>query len=306
MERNGKADNLRFLLIFLTVFAHFLECFTGAETVYRVIYSFHMPAFLFLTGYYAEFRVEKVWSYILLYAVFQFLYCRFSGTPLQFSTPYWLLWYLFLQPIYLLILPVFQKQSGRTQRLVLCLTVPAALLAGCFRSLDYDLSLSRLFVFLPFYLAGYYAKNAAPRPSPDPRWTKYGSIALAAAAVLYVCLREQIPVWAFYGARCYAVSGYGALTRLTLLLTAAAWLLFLWQWTPRRKLPVVSVLGRRTLWVYLFHGFFVLVLKEHNIFTGALWQNLLLAAGLSFALVLAFGNPYVAKALNRLTALSRK
>ena len=47
-------DNLRGLLIVLVVLGHLLEIcgsFPGAGFLYRTIYSFHMPAFLFLSGY---------------------------------------------------------------------------------------------------------------------------------------------------------------------------------------------------------------------------------------------------------------
>ena len=55
-ERDYGFDNSKLILIILVVFAHLLEISTknyGAKCdIYRVIYSFHMPAFVFLTGYF--------------------------------------------------------------------------------------------------------------------------------------------------------------------------------------------------------------------------------------------------------------
>ena len=52
--RDYSLDNVRFVLIFSVVFAHLLEVcepFTGSWLIYKFIYSFHMPAFIFLFGY---------------------------------------------------------------------------------------------------------------------------------------------------------------------------------------------------------------------------------------------------------------
>ena len=53
-NRSYGYDNLRFILIFCVVMAHFLEIFgdksllEAKETLYFVIYCFHMPVFFFL------------------------------------------------------------------------------------------------------------------------------------------------------------------------------------------------------------------------------------------------------------------
>ena len=51
--RDYSLDNVRFVLIFSVVFAHLLEVctpFKGSSLIYKIIYSFHMPAFVFLFG----------------------------------------------------------------------------------------------------------------------------------------------------------------------------------------------------------------------------------------------------------------
>ncbi|MBQ1954388.1 MAG: acyltransferase family protein, partial [Clostridia bacterium] len=51
--RDYSLDNIRFILIFSVVFAHFLEVcapFEGDWKIYKFIYSFHMPVFIFLFG----------------------------------------------------------------------------------------------------------------------------------------------------------------------------------------------------------------------------------------------------------------
>ena len=61
-QRDYKMDNIRFFLIFCVLLGHFLELFVGAfsSDLYKIIYSFHMPAFLFLTGFFARFNRRKI------------------------------------------------------------------------------------------------------------------------------------------------------------------------------------------------------------------------------------------------------
>lgn len=49
-SRNNKFDNVRFFLMFFVLLGHGLELFEGETKylIYRVIYTFHMPAFALL------------------------------------------------------------------------------------------------------------------------------------------------------------------------------------------------------------------------------------------------------------------
>ena len=83
------------------------------DVIYKIIFSFHMPAFIFVSGYFAKVEPKKILSRIFpLYIVFQLL--RFLldfildsimwGHPvkidMQFFTPRWTLWYLMAMRIY--------------------------------------------------------------------------------------------------------------------------------------------------------------------------------------------------------------
>lgn len=58
MERNAYFDNAKLLFIFLVVFGHAIQPFTEESraiyTLYTWIYLFHMPAFIFLAGFFAK------------------------------------------------------------------------------------------------------------------------------------------------------------------------------------------------------------------------------------------------------------
>ena len=52
-------DNARAILILLVVFGHMLQPYTSGDkylsALYLVIYSFHMPTFLFISGYFEKY-----------------------------------------------------------------------------------------------------------------------------------------------------------------------------------------------------------------------------------------------------------
>ena len=55
-------DNLRALLIFLVVLGHMFEIFVSriSDIAYVFIYLFHMPLFVFCSGYFAKFNPGRI------------------------------------------------------------------------------------------------------------------------------------------------------------------------------------------------------------------------------------------------------
>ena len=115
-EREYFVDNLRFILIFLAVLGHLLTItspFAGSKFLYKIIYSFHMPAFVFIFGYYAKFNIKRiVFHRIVPYIRFQtFVFTVYRivlglETNLQSTTPYWSLWFLLICAIFQFLLPL--------------------------------------------------------------------------------------------------------------------------------------------------------------------------------------------------------
>ncbi len=285
LNRNARMDNLRGLLILLVVFGHLLELIPGTfpQFLYKVIYSFHMPAFFFLSGYFARFSLRKLLELVLPYVLFQTLYRLFDGFvlnpgsfTLRFTTPYWILWYLVTLSCYFLLLPLLGRRRSWRRFLLLPLSVALCLAAG-YTKAGYYLSISRTLVFLPFFLAGHYA----PQPLKDPPFwlTVASGVWVVLAALLVQGFRKEI----FYGSYSYASLDYGPLTRLLLLVTAAAWLVLL-CWLPERKLPLLTAVGQRTLSIFLLHGFPLRLLRKWKFFQFSPAVNLLLALGITAAM----------------------
>lgn len=308
MQRDYRADNIRFLLIFLVVFAHLLEYISGdtADTLYRLIYTFHMGVFVFLTGCFASYKPRKILlSLVWPYFLFQTLYKVFYGYVIQeaetvaltYTTPYWLLWYLMAVVFYYLLIPMLQQKELWGRLLAFGTAVAASLLAGLDETVGYYLTLSRFLCYMPFFVAGYYAGHGAQlRPKQVGRGAK---AVLLSLCVMFLILAESYVLGnpgvfrrnVLYGSYSYVKETYAWTDRALLQLIAFAWTGLLFLVTPKRKLPVISVIGGNTMPVFLFHGFLIRLIGKWKIFQYAEGANLWLALGITVGMVLLFGNP---------------
>ena len=290
--------NFKGVLILLVVFGHLLEPLPGgaANFLYLLIYSFHMPAFIFLSGWFSgRTTLRRTLTGVLLpYLVFQLLYLLYAGLPVQFYSPYWIMWYLFALFLWRLLTPLLQRREALA-RVLFPVSVIVSLLCGYVPWIGYDFALSRALVFLPYFLAGYALAGrkdlVRPRLKTRPHRTLSLAAALCCTAGLFLARNVLQRAWTF-GAASYAYSGSSPGIRFLLLVVALLWIWFFLAWIPERKVWFLTTLGRNTMFVYLLHGFFKLWLDAHAqaVYHYGSLGNLLLAFALSFGLCVLFGN----------------
>lgn len=312
-ERNYRMDNLKCLLIFAVVFGHMLELFMGKndgfKVIYLVIYSFHMPLFAFVSGVFARYSPEKIRNHLIYpYVVFQILYLVFANsvlekeTEVQFTTPYWLLWYLFASIAWNLLLPLVQGSGFTWRKKAVVLT--AAFLAGILIGFDdkagYYLSFSRIVEFFPYFLMGAYYQEWSDRKKAEEQPVRRSAgqpvaereedsagvslkqrIRKAAArpafafclgallcALIYVITEnvDEIKYAWLYGSVSYETGNYSWRFRLLSIGAALLWLVFFLVSIPARKIPFLSYIGANTMPVYLLHGFFIKLMSKSRLF----------------------------------------
>ena len=163
-ERNYLLDNIKGLLIFLVVLGHSMELYKDqfllGKSLYIFIYMFHMPAFVFVSGYFSK-NVSKaivnaVTALLLPFIIFTIPWntaALLLGNLKSFSffTPGWALWYLFSMFLWKLFLPDIIRIKN-----IFRASIVIGLLTGLFTEFGSLMSLSRTFVFLPYFLAGYF------------------------------------------------------------------------------------------------------------------------------------------------------
>lgn len=302
--RYDKYDTIKAFLMFCVVFAHLQNLFSGSlsESIYRTIYIFHMPAFIFITGRFARFSPRKILTrQILLYAVFQVLYITgdhlIRGDPweLQFTTPRWILWYLVACAFWLFLLPLLDTEKPARMAAALALSIALALAAGYWERLGFWLSLSRVVVFLPFFLLGlYWGKLESRHPSEKALRTAGAAAGVLAAGLSWLLLRLNVSRGLLYGALSYAECGGSPALRALQLAAASCWIAALVCLAPQGKIPLVTTVGQNTLQIFLLHGFLVRIIGRYQLLSGpSEYRNLLWTLILTLCLLALLGNPWV-------------
>lgn len=266
-ERDPFFDNARFLLMALVVIGHAFERMQSVSVtrhLYEFLYVFHMPAFIFISGYLSHDRLDRrvldrLFRQLLLpYVVFQLLYLVLAHLldgslelRLALTRPHHHLWFLLSLLCWRLLWPLLADV-----RFLLPLTVGVGLLAGCLPDVGGPFSIGRTLVFFPFFVAGAQLARSG-RALLFPGWAK----ALAVPALLLVLgatwLDHPTPlIRILYGKQAFAAlgleAGQGLLLRslayLGALVAGGAFLALV----PRRKLAFTEM-GARTTPSYLLH-----------------------------------------------------
>lgn len=164
-------DNLKGLLIISVVLGHLLECYIHDShllpRLWILIYSFHMPLFVFISGYFAqkssrpaEHHIRKMFFlYLLMQVLFTvFNYFTVPDYNLLFllASPEFGCWYLlFMVYAYILVKYLQGKEEHLLHYIVTALIV--SLLSGFDESIGHDWTVGRALYFLPYFLTGYFA-----------------------------------------------------------------------------------------------------------------------------------------------------
>ncbi|RFA36769.1 hypothetical protein CAI16_03950 [Virgibacillus dokdonensis] len=304
MERNAFFDNAKVILIFLVVFGHMIQPFTGdspyIHTLYMWIYTFHMPAFILLAGYFAKgsgsfsYIVQLMKKLLLPYLIFQLLYTGYyyvidkSGWQTDLFSPHWALWFLFSLFCWHMLLFWFKKLPPI---LSVSIAIFLGLVVGYFSEIGHMFSLSRTFVFFPFFLVGYLLTEKQVMLVKQKAVQAVSLLVMVGIAVAIYYLPDFNSGW-LLASKSYGDLGlveYGGLARLLVYVSAAFMVISVLSWVPVQHFTW-TILGTRTLYVYLLHGFFIQYFRQAELFKVDGVFDFLGLAALSMLLVLVLSS----------------
>jgi fucose 4-O-acetylase-like acetyltransferase len=271
-RRDPFFDNAKFLLIVLVVIGHNWYPLIGqsraVKAAYMVVYAFHMPAFILLSGYFSRcfeatpVQVRKLIRSVLLpYAIFEVAYlavvAKADGQPFKldlFSYPSFLCWFLIALFVWRLTTPLWRA----VPRPVL-VSVLVSLAAGLM-NVSTDFALSRILQFLPWFVAGLGMERK------HFRWLHRRAVRLWATTVLVAALPVSYLLAPYANADWLDMeanaAGLGVGTaeyleiRLGLLAVGTLLVAAVLALIPERRLWL-TVLGAYTMYPFLLHGLFV-------------------------------------------------
>lgn len=295
MKRESYFDNAKFILIFLVVFGHFISPHKGDSealyTVYSFIYTFHMPAFILIGGFFSKSIMKKgylkkiIRNILIPYFIFQLIYFIIQRIwngkeTLTLFDPYWTLWFLLSMVLWNILLLLFIKLNHPAIMMIAALTI--GVFAGYIQDIGTYFSLSRTSVFFPVFLLGYLMRKE--------HFTKIllSEIRIAAGMILvglfisyFFFFPQEAKDWLLASSSYEELGvklGQAWFIRLLMYgLMALATFCFM-AIVPRRKM-FFTHLGTRTLYVYLLHGFIV------KLFEFSPFYDLVVESGNYFALL---------------------
>lgn len=266
--RDPLLDNARAILITLVVVGHAIESMdTQLESIiYTWIYSFHMPAFIAISGFLSRnYRNEPrqvsrlLTGLVLPYLIFQVLHSveqdllKGNEIGIKLWLPVWTLWFLLALTAWRLFTPVL-----RVLRYPLVFTVAISVVAPLDAALDSTLSWARILSFLPFFVLGLTCTPEMLSRVRDLRGAKViGGMVLLCALVFSALTHDMFSTSIFTMSQSYEARDmeplYGVVTRLLALAAGAVLTIALIMVSPRRTHWFTSI-GVRSLTVYLLHS----------------------------------------------------
>lgn len=281
-------SNLKGLLMFFVLLGHYLLVFDNNQLVILdVIYSFHMPTFIFISGLFSQkVTIKKVSRLFFLFLTFQPLFLLLgiltgyykTITWQSLLTPAFHLWYLPALAIWLaisLLLSKLGKHSFVAYSIVFLL-----LLAAVTNRFFYGTQLftiTRILSFSPYFLAGYYMTpnrlSALSTHLEKYRLITYPlTIALIFSCLMIFKTQPQEYLNLFYGfveKNGFSSTNFGYVLNVSAAFVLGfLWLLLLIIVTPKKWTPLASV-GNHTLWLYILHPilFYLLMTKKELLTT---------------------------------------
>ncbi|MGI5436697.1 acyltransferase family protein [Streptomyces shenzhenensis] len=270
-RRDAFFDNAKYAAIVLVAVGHAWEPLRSdsraVTALYMLVYAFHMPAFIVISGYFSRnfdaspTRLKRLITGVAVpYVVFEVAYTYFTrwtddvpDRPISLLDPLYLTWFLAALFIWRLTTPLW-----KLVRWPLPVALGIAMLATLTPSIGKDLDLQRVLQFLPYFVLGLclrpehfrLVRRRAARIAAVP-------VFAVALAVAYWAVPRMNYAWFFHrtsAEQLAAPSWYGPVLTLVVFGCSVTLVACFLAWVPGRRLWCTA-LGAGTLYGYLLHGF---------------------------------------------------
>ncbi|MGC2999242.1 acyltransferase family protein [Streptomyces sp. G35A] len=271
-QRDAFFDNAKYLAIVLVAVGHAWGQVLDdgpVETLYRVVYTFHMPAFIVISGYFSRSfdlsprHVKRLISGVVVpYAVFETAYSLFqrygNDDPQHAITlldPTYHLWFLCALFVWRLTTPLW-----RTVRHPLPVSLAVAALASLSPGIGEDLAMQRTLQFLPCFVLGLMLRPEHFRlvQRRSVRVLSLPVVVAATAAAWWSVPRVKLR-WLYHNGAAQELGAPWWAGPVVVLATLGCSLLLtacFFAWVPRRRMWFTA-LGAGTIYGYLLHAFLV-------------------------------------------------
>ncbi len=267
-DRIAYWDNAKGILICLVVFGHFLYSYQDNLSIYSlvsIIYFFHIPAFVLISGYFsqnaktsgARYIIKLAAAYLIFNTVMMIYSVFVDRTLLTLIQPYNSYWYLVALIVWRLSVKYIAKIKG-----IVTISIIVALLIGFWGEITNVFALSRIICFFPFFLIGYKLPIDKVKSFINNRkrmdYLKGTLILIITLGVAFFCVLFFYPTTDIFVMSAYTSPGY-LIDRIIIFAVAALMILSMALLVPGKPVPVLSKWGKNSLAIYVMHRLFALV-----------------------------------------------
>ncbi|MEW2545263.1 acyltransferase family protein [Streptomyces sp. NPDC047002] len=288
-KREAFFDNAKYLAIVLVAVAHswepVMDGSRATKALYMVVYTFHMPAFIVISGYFSRSFAAKphqvkrlVTGVAVPYVVFETAYSLLKWVgekphelSISLQDPWFLTWFLIALFVWRLTTPLWQAI-----RHPLPVALVVAALASFCPSIGNDLDLQRVLQFLPYFVLGLCLK---PEHFQLVRRREVRLLSvpvfLCALAFSYWIAPSFASAWLFHNTSAQQLDHAwwtGPVMELGLFCCSLVLTACFLAWVPGRSMWF-TVLGTGTICGYLLHGFVIKTAGFAGVFDDHPWLS---------------------------------
>ncbi len=308
-------DNAKFMLIVLVVLAHSIAPLTRnhdtEKAIWILINSFHMPCFIFMSGYFAKSYISKdgkvkhqrLFTYIMYYlfaqvvmTLFEYFVLGYKDINISVFLPRQGVWYLLSMIIWFTILPYVSKIKIPV---VIGFAFVFGLLVGYDTKAGRFLSICRTINHFPFFMMGFYF-NKEWLFKIRSKWTKLLSAVVLVGFFVLAYFNSDIIAtrllecsYDYYDSilKLFTEVPFMWVNRLIFYIIAVILCAAFLTLVPRTK-TFFTRFGSRTLQVYILHRFLYFCETEYEWYKLPFFNNygvykmMLIAIAITFILSL--------------------
>ena len=262
-------DNIKGFLIILVVFAHCLFALQNRPLnnfIVDAIYMFHMPAFVFVSGFFSKsehsrsfFPIMNLFvAFLLLNGFFLLRALFFTHEAISIVNPYFSAWYLLALIVWRLSIPLIERIRN-----ILPLLILFSLAAGFWTDINLTFAAVKIVVFFPYFMAGYLLSKESAVKLQQKKFLPRGLILLLvticagffAHEIFNLTDRDLLP-------NTYADFN-GLFRRIALIIISALSIVILLLASVEKNIPLMTKAGKNSLAIYLLHRPFTIFFSDN-------------------------------------------
>lgn len=303
-------DNFKAILIFLVVFTHFLFNYSKnnqnslSNYIVNYIYSFHMPSFIFVSGFLSKSEnsrsFKNLTKLLLIYLIFNFshglILYKYKSWKIDFYNPYNSYWYILCLIYWRISINYFAFQYFS-----ITISIIISILIGFWKEINSTFSLRRTFTFFPYFIVGFKISKDNFKKILYFRKRYFFIVSCLFLIFIYLSFSYFPYINVIHSMMDNSYNDYKNDIKIRLVLIIFSFLIIVFSilLIPNKQIPILTKIGKNSLYVYLFHRIFTLII-DFELFSKYKYNCNIIGYSLFFSSIIClfFGNDYFSKIIN--------